>query len=159
MLPESYFKDSRPKILEKIENERIQCIDPKKASISFFADEIGDGRLYISFRFQFCHESSTKDRDCLSEGDAIDWMKNNTVIMNWFQSATLLDLYDTENSFSQFFDYMRINDAVGYGSHNERWSTLRMQKISLFDDLINPFDQETQIIEYLKLEKSVLYPR
>ena len=86
-------------------------------------------------------------------------MKNNTVIISWYQSAILLDLYDTRNSFSQFFDYMRINDAVGFDNHNERWSTLSVYKISLFDDIINPFDQETHIIEYLKLERSVLYPR
>ena len=54
---------------------------------------------------------------------------------------------------------MRFNDKIDFGPSTHRWSTFRIQRVSQHDDLINPFDQETANLDFLKLERTVTYDR
>ena len=54
---------------------------------------------------------------------------------------------------------MRFNDKIELGPSTHRWSTLRIHRVSLHDDLFNPFDQETESLDFLKLERTVTYDR
>lgn len=54
-------------------------------------------------------------------------------------------------------EYMRIRDRLSFGTIKHRYSSIRLYETKLHDSIIDPFDSETDKIDYLMVERTQDY--
>ena len=141
---------------ELLEEGTIRCLDPSVSAINQYEDS-SELQYDKNVKFELIRCDWIDHQDsvtCFNEEEYEAWWYDNySIEINLYQSRTRVD-YSVIDDY-EIIDFLHVSqDFLLFDQDLKKKSTIRIHETVLEDSLINPFNAQTDSIEYLYIDST-----